>query len=833
MASREALSRLRSFFQRPRISGEDDVRRAAVLLHHLTNGIVFLCLLDVLIVIPFFYERKGTSAIFMAAILLITLACRHLLHRGAVRRGAALLLSSLWIVVFLVMIAGKGLGDANITFIIALIVMTGLLLGQRAALGATAASIAALLALTLLEIGDVLPLRHFPQHPLSQWSQATFAILVTVLMLNDALRTLDRSLRSARRESRERLAALDSLQENRELFSRTVNTIPDIVIRVNGEGVIEYVNDHALEVGGYRREEMVGADMLSFITPEDRDRAFVNMIRMQEMPLGPIEYEFILKSGGRLTAEINGDVLRREDGSPFGAVFVCRDITARRREEEQRRITLHNSQSGIFIATGGLLRYINPKAVFLSGYAEEELLGTSSIHHVHPEDRETAGRQARDMLAGRRTTPCEYRIRTKAGGVRWLMGTFTPAMYQGQRAVLGEMMDVTELREAREELERMQGQLLQAQKLESLGTLAGGIAHDFNNLLMGIQGYASLMLLDTGENHPNREKLKAIESQVRSGSDLTRQLLGFARGGRYEVKPTDLNELLRKTVLLFGRTRKEICLYEKYAERLWAVEADRGQLEQVFLNLFVNAWQAMPGGGELHVETSGVMLDEEDGRAHLVAPGRYVKAVIADTGVGMDERTRQRIFDPFFTTREMGRGTGLGLASAYGIVKGHGGFIQVSSEPGQGTTFEVFLPASDRLSAEEPQPGDDALQKGCETVLVVDDEDVVRDVTNEMLEGLGYRVLTAGSGEEAISLFRSKGGGIDVVILDMIMPGTGGGEVYDALRALNPEVRVILSSGYSIDGKAREIMERGIREFLQKPFRLEDLSRKVRSVLAE
>jgi len=833
MTSREALSRLRSFFQFPHAAGEEDARQAAVLLHHLTNGILFLCLLDVLIVIPFFYERKGTSAIFMAAILLIALVSRHLLQRGAVRRGAALLLSSLWIVIFLVMIAGKGLGDANITFVIALIVMTGLLLGQRAALGATAVSIAALLVLTLLEIRGVLPLRHFPQLPLSQWSQATFAILVTVLMLNDALRTLDRSLRSARRESRERLAALDSLQESRELFIRTVNTIPDIVIRVNGEGVIEYVNDHALDVGGYRREEMVGANMLSFIAPEDRDRAFLNTIRMQEAPLGPIEYEFILKSGERLTAEVNGDVLRREDGSPFGAVFVCRDITARRREEEQRRITMNNSQSGIFIATGGLLRYINPKAVFLSGYGEEELLGTSSLRYIHLEDREAAGRQARDMLAGRRTTPFEYRIRTKAGGVRWLMGTFTPAMYQGKRAVLGEMMDVTALREAREEIERMQEQLLQAQKLESLGTLAGGIAHDFNNLLMGIQGYASLMLLETKESHPHHEKLKAIESQVRSGSDLTRQLLGFARGGRYEVKPTDLNDLLRKTVLLFGRTRKEIRIHEKYAETLWAVEADRGQMEQVFLNLFVNAWQAMPGGGELRVETAGVILDDEDVRVHLVAPGRFVKALIADTGVGMDERTLQRIFDPFFTTREMGRGTGLGLASAYGIVKGHGGFIRVSSEPGRGTAFGIFLPASDRVLEEEAQPFDDAIKTGCETVLVVDDEIVIRDVTKEMLEDLGYRVLTARSGEEAISLFRSRVGGIDLVILDMIMPGTGGGEVYDALRAMDPDVRVILSSGYSIDGKAREIMERGIREFLQKPFRMEDLSRKVRSVLAE
>ncbi|NPU84705.1 MAG: PAS domain S-box protein [Syntrophaceae bacterium] len=833
MTRRKTPLQFQSFFQQPRVSGEDAVHRPALLLHHLTNSVLALSLLSLLIVIPFFYVRKEIGAACAVAVVIVTLVCRYLLHGESVRGSAALFLSFLWIVFFLAIVSGKGLGDANIAIIIALIVMSGLLLGQRIALGTAAVSIVAFLGLALLEGSHVLPLNFFPQPPLAKWSQYALAIVIIVLMLNHALRALDRSLQSARRQSQDRQAALDSLRESQELLSRIVNAIPDIVIRINMEGVIEYVNDHALKVSGYRREEMTGADMMAFIVSEDRDRAFLNMVRMQDGPLGAIEYKFILKSGERLSAEVNGDVLRRGDGSPYGAVFACRDVTDRRTEEEQRRIAMNNSQSGIFIASGGLLRYINPKAIFLSGYTEEELLGTPSMRYVHLEDREMAGQHARDMLAGKRTTPYEYRILTKTGGVRWLMGTFTPAMYQGQRAVLGEMMDVTELREAREELERMQDQLLQAKKLESLGTLAGGIAHDFNNLLMGIQGYASLMLLDTGESHPHYEKLKAIESQVRSGSDLTRQLLGFARGGRYEVKPTDLNSLLGKTAHLFSRTRKEIRLFERYAEKPWTVEVDRGQLEQVFLNLFVNAWQAMPGGGDLHVETANVMLDEDDARADLADAGPYVKVSITDTGVGMDDRTRLRIFDPFFTTKEMGRGTGLGLASVYGIVKGHGGFIRVSSAPGRGTTFVIYLPASGKALAVEPFTWDGGMSRGHETILVVDDEDMIREVTKEMLEGLGYRVLTAGDGGEAVSLFRSERKGVDVVILDMIMPGIGGGEVYDALRALDPGVRVILSSGYSLDGQARAIMERGIRDFLQKPFRIEDLSRKIRSVLAE
>lgn len=298
------------------------------------------------------------------------------------------------------------------------------------------------------------------------------------------------------------------------------------------------------------------------------------------------------------------------------------------------------------------------------------------------------------------------------------------------------------------------------------------------------------------------------------------------------MRPTDLNGLLRKTARMFGRTRKEIRLHEKFGEALWVVEVDRGQIDQVFLNLLVNAWQAMPGGGDLFVETANVDVDGECGRSRLLKPGRYVRVSVTDTGVGMDERTRQRIFDPFFTTKEMGRGTGLGLASVYGIIKGHDGLIQVMSEQGRGSTFEIYFPASDRQLEEDPAVSAD-LNGGRETVLVVDDEALVRDVTKEMLESLGYQVLAAGDGEEALSLYRAEGGRIDLVILDMIMPGMGGGEVYDALRSLDPGVRVILSSGYSLDGQAREIMGLGIREFLQKPFRFEDLSGKIRSVLAE
>jgi two-component system cell cycle sensor histidine kinase/response regulator CckA len=232
--------------------------------------------------------------------------------------------------------------------------------------------------------------------------------------------------------------------------------------------------------------------------------------------------------------------------------------------------------------------------------------------------------------------------------------------------------------------------------MEAIGTLAGGIAHDFNNLLMAIQGRTSIMLMDKDSSHPDFGHLKGIEGYIGSAADLTKQLLGFARGGKYEVKPTDLNELIKKETRMFGRTKKEITIHEKYEDNLWPVEVDRGQIQQVLLNLYVNAWQAMPSGGELYIRTQNVTLDENYLKPHQFEPGRYVQISITDTGIGMDKATRERIFDPFFTTKEIGRGTGLGLASAYGILKNHGGFINVYSEKGHGSTFNIYLPASEK-----------------------------------------------------------------------------------------------------------------------------------------
>ena len=398
--------------------------------------------------------------------------------------------------------------------------------------------------------------------------------------------------------------------------------------------------------------------------------------------------------------------------------------------------------------------------------------------------------------------------------------------------VSGTGRDITDRILGRREVHKLEQQLQQAQKMKAIGTLAGGIAHDFNNLLMGILGNTSLMLLDMDSNNPQYERLKTIEEHVRLGADLTKQLVGFARGGKYEAKPTDINKLIAKSLEMFGRTKKELTIHSKFQENLWTVEVDQGQIEHVLLNLFVNAWQAMAGPGQLYVDTVNVVLDEGYTKPFTVNPGRYVKISITDTGVGMDKATQRRIFEPFFTTKRMGVGTGLGLASVYGIVKNHGGFINVYSEKNEGSTFTIYLPVWEKDGYEEEKLPEKVV-KGSVALLLVDDEDIIIDVGEQMLKTLGYEVLLAGGGKKAIEIYTNNQDRIDMVILDMIMPDMGGGETYDRLKEINPDVKVLLSSGYSINEKANEILARGCNGFIQKPFDLRELSGKIKEILCE
>ncbi len=385
------------------------------------------------------------------------------------------------------------------------------------------------------------------------------------------------------------------------------------------------------------------------------------------------------------------------------------------------------------------------------------------------------------------------------------------------------------LRDETDERKELETKLRHAQKMEAIGTLAGGIAHDFNNLLMGIQGNISLIDLETNDDDPVNDNIQSIEQLVESGGKLTRQLLGFARGGKYVVKALNINDLVNKSAQMFARTRKTINMETRLHERLWTVEADKGQIEQVLINLYLNAWQAMDENGSIHLETANVKIDKQFVRPYIIRFGNYVKITVKDSGRGIEKSIRHRIFEPFFTTRQMGRGSGLGLASVFGIVKNHGGFVDFSSEPEKGSVFDVYLPASHKKPP-MPKIKEKAVLKGPETILLVDDESYILNVCGPMLEQMGYRVLIARNGKEALSIYDKNPDRIDLVILDLVMPDIGGGEVFDHIRSVNPDKRVLIASGCGV-GDAAAIMERGCDGFIQKPFNMEQLSHSIRKIL--
>jgi signal transduction histidine kinase/CheY-like chemotaxis protein len=402
--------------------------------------------------------------------------------------------------------------------------------------------------------------------------------------------------------------------------------------------------------------------------------------------------------------------------------------------------------------------------------------------------------------------------------------------YRGRNVILNVARDISSRIKAEKEKKHLEGQLIHSQKMQAVGTLAGGIAHDFNNLLMGIQGYISLMRLQTKPDDPIAEYIKGIENAVSNAANLTSQLLGFARKGKYTLQQTCLNNIAENSTKMFTRTRKEITAHKKLQDKLWKVNVDPGQIEQVLINLYLNAWHAMPEGGNIYLQTENIYLSADYCRPFEVPGGNYVKVSVTDTGAGIPDKIIERIFEPFFTTKDVGKGTGLGLASAYGIIKNHNGIIRVYSEQNHGTTFNIYLPASDAEEGKTTKLNTELI-KGGETILLVDDEEATIQVEKLMLQQLGYTVVPARSGRDAIELYKKNSADIDLVALDVIMPDMSGRETYDHLKKIDPDIKVLLVSGYSLNRQIEELMNAGCCGFLQKPFDLIHLSQKIREVL--
>ncbi len=624
-----------------------------------------------------------------------------------------------------------------------------------------------------------------------------------------------------------------ALRESEVKYSTVVENSKDGIVMIS-DRLLKFVNKASIELVGFPPEEMIGADFVKFVAPDYRDLVIKRYsARMAGIDAPSIyEIELLRKDGETASVELNAMRIDFEN-QPTDLVFI-RDLTERkqtrealRTSEDKYRTILESIEDGYYeVDIAGNFTFFNDAMCKILKYSRNELMGMNNREYMDKENAkkiyETFNRVYRTGIS---TKAIDWKLIRK-GGTECFVETGVSLIKDaaGLRVgFCGIARDVTERK-------KLEAQLHQAERMESLGTLAGGIAHDFNNLLMGVQGRTSLMKMDTEPGHPHFEQLKGIEDYVKSAAELTNQLLGFARGGKYEVKTADLNKIIIKQNEMFGRTRKEINIRGDYENNLWSAEVDPGQIEQVLLNLYVNAWQAMPGGGDLHIKTENVSIDKNFVEPYQAAPGKHVKISVTDNGVGMDEATRRRIFEPFFTTKEMGRGTGLGLASSYGIIKNHAGFILVSSEKGSGTTFEIYLPASEKKAVEDKTVHKEILT-GSETILLVDDEDMVIEVGQRILTALGYNVLTARGGEDAINVFKKQPDGIDLVVLDMIMPDVGGGATYDKMKAVNPDVKVLLSSGYSIGGQATEILERGCDGFIQKPFNIEQLSKKIREIL--
>ena len=497
-----------------------------------------------------------------------------------------------------------------------------------------------------------------------------------------------------------------------------------------------------------------------------------------------------------------------------------------KRAEQIYRSLLHSSADAIATYDlKGRTVYISPAFTKIFGWTLEEMKG-KRMPFVPQSESESTMAIIRNLVED--GTQCQgFETKRYAKDGRLLDVSISASRYNDHEGnPIGTLVILRDISEKK----RLESQLQYIERMEAIGTLAGGIAHDFNNLMMGMLGNISLILYDIGSESPYYEKLKNIEKLIQSGSKLTSQLLGYARKGKYEIRPINLNQLVEESSETFGRTRKEIVIHREFAEDLSSVMADETQIQQILMNLFINAADAMPGGGDLFLKTLNVTHEDIRDKPYKPRSGDYILLKVSDTGTGMGQKVMDRIFEPFFTTKDLGRGSGLGLASVYGIIKGHGGYIDVESKKGRGAIFSIYLPASEK-SIQKTLEIPERIMEGNENILLVDDEALVINVGVQLLKKLGYTALEAQSGKEAIKIFMEGNHAIDMVILDMVMPDMSGGEVYDRIKRIDSNVKVLLSSGYSIDGQAAEILKRGCEGFIQKPYSMEDFSKKIREVL--
>jgi len=665
----------------------------------------------------------------------------------------------------------------------------------------------------------------------------------------DSKEALHQRIQQLEEEKRRLESRLYEYQADEQRFQKLLKSTEEGYFEVDLAGDLTFFNDAACRVLGYPREELLGKNNREYTTSETARRMYQIFTRVYQTgsPAEITDYEIIRKDGGYRILELSAYLIYDESGQPNGFAGVGRDVTKRKRIEEELATSqakyqqlyreaqqdrqlyqslLDSSPDAIILLDPHqAVRYINPAFTRLFGWTEESLKNQGVPYIPKARKAWFKGFIQKLMEAGEPVRGKETQVLTHDG--RFLDVSISAARYlDGQGNPAGVLIFFRDITQAK----RFQWHMHQAQKMESIGTMAGGIAHDFNNLLMGIQGRLSLIRMETDPVGKQRSHLREIENYTEQAAELTQQLLDLTRDADIEVVPRDINALISTQNQLFGRTHKELSIHENLAADLWTAEVDSSRIEQVLLNIYVNAAHAMPDGGDLYVETTNEYFTAARTRPHDLEPGNYIKISITDNGVGMDETVQRRIFEPFFTTKKREQGTGLGLASAYTGIKNHGGFITVYSVKGKGTTFNIYLPASFR----EAEVKTEALHEpvsGTGTILFVDDEEMIIEVGEEMLHTLGYDVVSVDRGARAVEILKQDPKAIDLVILDLIMPEMNGKETFERLRPVNPDLKILLSSGYSLNGHADRLLQKGCNGFIQKPFNLVELSRKLDNIL--
>jgi two-component system, cell cycle sensor histidine kinase and response regulator CckA len=642
----------------------------------------------------------------------------------------------------------------------------------------------------------------------------------------------------------ERKQAEESLKESEERFKEMVNLLPQAFCEIDLKGRLTFANKSAFTAFGYTNEEIdEGINVAQVIIQEDYERAMVNIQKvLGGEDMGGIEYTAVTKGGGTFPVLVYSNPIIK-DNQPLGIRTILINIAERnqadkslRASEDKLRSIFRASPVGIGVVSERVIIEANDRLCAMTGYSHEELIGQSSrILYPDVEEFNFVGSEKYRQIAETGTGTVETRWQMKNGKIIHILLSSSPFdSADMSRGVTFTALDITERKRAEEEKNNLQDQLAQAQKMESVGRLAGGVAHDFNNMLSVIIGYTELALLQTDSNQPLHGKLQEIRKAAERSGDLTQQLLAFARKQTIAPKVLNLNEIVDGMLKMLRRLiGEDIDLAWLPDSDLWQIKIDPAQVDQILANILINARDAIAGVGKITIETENAEYDEAYCAMHAgFMPGEYVKLAVSDTGCGMERETLTHIFEPFFTTKETGKGTGLGMATVYGIVKQNNGFINVYSEPSKGTTFKICLPRyAGKTAAASSEGPTEAIKGGLETVLVVEDEPSILKLGKTILEGLGYKVLAAATPGEAILLAEKHAGDIHLLMTDVVMPEMNGRDLAERLSSLYPSLKCLFMSGYTANVIAHHgILDEGVH-FIQKPFSIKNLAAKVREVL--